>query len=250
MIHVTKSLTPPQKLETGASRTKQDRVDYASGKRQFDFDRAIYGHATVKEALTAAQHEKCCFCEGRFRAYAPADVEHYRPKGAVRQDESSEALIPGYFWLAYSWHNLYYSCQICNRSNKRDYFPLANPEMRVRSPDGNVDDEDPLILDPGGKEDPRRHIHFQHERAVGLTEAGRRTIQILGLNRPPLLEERLQTLKRLDALSSLIRLSRNGKTPKDIDTYKKARQELDVAVRPMSEFSAMAVDFLGAPEAV
>ena len=244
MTPVIKSSAPPQKLKAGAARTEQDRADYANGQRQFEFNRGIYGHAKVKDALRDAQHDKCCFCEGRFNAYAPGDVEHYRPKGAVKQDRSSVALTPGYFWLAYSWHNLYYSCLICNRSNKRDLFPLANPGQRVRSPEGDINDEDPLILDPGGQEDLRSHIRFQHDRAVGLTEAGRTTIQSLDLNRSQLLEERLKHLKRLDTLCNLIRLSRESTTPEDIDTCRQAHRELVAAILPASAFSAMADDYL------
>ena len=244
MIRVTKSPTPPQKLKAGAARTEQDCVDYANGRRQFEFDRGIYGHAKVKDTLKSAQHDKCCFCEGRFDAYAPGDVEHYRPKGAVKQDEASKALVPGYFWLAYSWHNLYYSCLICNRSNKRDLFPLTDPKQRVRSPEGDTNDEDPLILDPGGQENPRTHIQFQQEHAVGLTDAGRTTIRLLGLNRWQLLEERLKHLKRLATLYDVIRLSRDSPKPDDIDTCREARRELVAAAQPASEFSAMADDYL------
>lgn len=244
MIPVTKSPTPPKRLEGGASRTEQDRADYANGQRQFTFYPGIYGHPKVKDALKEAQHHKCCFCEGRFNAYSPGDVEHYRPKRAVRQNKLSEALAPGYFWLAYSWRNLYYSCEICNRSHKRDLFPLANPARRVRSPEGDINVEEPLILDPGGIENPRDHIEFRYEHAIGLTKAGRTTIELLGLNRPALLEERLTHLKRLSALRDVLRLSRESRAPQDIDTHGRAHQELLSAVQPASVFSAMADDYL------
>ena len=107
MIRVNKPL-PPAGLGAGAARTAEDSdaydlngIDYKSGTRAFDFRKSIYGHQTVKAALRDAQHGKCCYCEGRFEAHAPADVEHYRPKRAVRQDENSETLRPGYYWLAY-----------------------------------------------------------------------------------------------------------------------------------------------------
>ena len=234
-------------LEPGVALTEQDHMNYLKGKRHFDFDRRIYGHATVKQTLSAAQHHKCCFCEGKFDAYAPADVEHYRPKGAIRQDEQSPPVVPGYYWLAYSWDNLYYCCQVCNRNNKRDFFPLTNPDMRVLSPNGNLDEEDPLILDPGGREDPRDHIKFRYEVAVGLTDAGRQTIKFLDLNRDPLIEERLKHFRRLRAFSDLLRLSRNSTEPEDVQSRDDAHEELASAVRPASEFSAMAVDFLHKP---
>ncbi len=244
MIGVTKSSVAPSKLKAGIAKTRRDRDNYAGGQRQFEFDRGIYGHAEVKNALQSAQHDKCCFCEGRFDANAPGDVEHYRPKGAVKQDECSEPLTPGYFWLAYSWTNLYYSCPICNRSNKRDLFPLANPAQRVRRPDDDISQEKPLILDPGGHENPRLHIQFKYDRAVGLTDAGRTTIRLLGLNREPLREDRLKHLKRLEALCDVIRLSRDSTVPEDIGRRRQAHRELLAAVQPVSEFSAMADDYL------
>ena len=244
MIRVIKPPTPPQKLETGAARTEQDGIAYSNGKKHFDFDRTIYGHPIVKHALSVAQHQKCCFCEGRFGAYAPADVEHYRPKGATRQDENSPTVVPGYFWLAYSWDNLYYCCQVCNRNNKKNFFPLTNPDMRVRAPNGDLNDEHPLILDPGGRKDPREHIKFRYEHVVGKTDAGRQTIRFLGLNRASLIEERLKHLRRLRAFSDVLRLSRDSTDPEDIQAQRRAVQELTAAVCSASEFSAMAADFL------
>ena len=152
-------------------------------------------HTVVRETLKKAQNGKCCFCEGKFAAFAAADVEHYRPKGAVRQKEKSKAVLPGYFWLAYSWENLYWCCQVCNRSNKRDFFPLKDPAKRARSHADNLAEEEPLILDPGGLDDPSEHIGFHQELAVGLTEVGTNTIQLIGLNRAALVEERLTRLR-------------------------------------------------------
>ncbi len=237
MIRITKS-PPPDELNGGCALTLTDCAAYETGDRRFEFDRNIYGHDNVRRRLREAQHAKCCYCEGRFDAHAPADVEHYRPKAAVRQDKNSPILRPGYFWLAYSWDNLYWSCQICNRSYKRNCFPLRDPEARARSHRDELSNEDPLLLDPGAAEDFRTHIQFRQEFAVGLTEVGRRTIHVVGLNRPALIEERRSRLKQLRMLLSLAqRLA-------DED----ARQELGDARLPAAVFSAMALDFLRGTE--
>lgn len=136
------SPAPAKFVKAGTDRTKRDcqayeanSHEYRNGTKTFDFERKIYGHKAVKEALKTDQHGKCCFCEGKFEAHASGDIEHYRPKGAVNQHKDSETLYPGYYWLAYSWENLYYSCNICN-STKGSFFPLADPahgELQVHA---------------------------------------------------------------------------------------------------------------------
>ena len=257
MIRVTKP-SRPNALLAGARRTVADCAaydehgdEYSNGVKRFDFDRAIYGHTEVRTALREAQQRKCCYCEGRFDAFAALDVEHYRPKGAVRQESGSPEQLPGYYWLAYSWENLYLCCQVCNRSGKRDLFPLADPDARARSHRDDVADESPLLLDPGGPEAPRAHIRFRQERAVGLTDTGRRTIEVLGLNRPELCDARLGRLRQLRTLQQLVRVCTDGREFADADQQDSARDqiagarnELARAPLPSAIFSAMAADFL------
>ncbi len=246
MILVCKPSAPPR-LARGRDRTRQDRIAYTAnrsefedGTRTFDFDQSIYGHASVRDALRQAQHDKCCFCEGKFRAFAAGDVEHYRPKGRVRQDRSSAALKPGYFWLAYTWENLYWCCQTCNRTHKRDFFPLKSPAKRARSHTDCLADELPHILDPGGPEDPVEHIDFHYEVAVPLTERGRTTIELLGLNRPALIDARLERLRLLDAFQTIVEIAAwNPRAPVAAKAGEAARI-LDAAITRDAEFSAMA----------
>ena len=251
MIRVCKPRAP-QRLASGEAITRRDckayeasRVDYENGTMKFEFERDIYGHESVREVLNKAQYGKCCFCEGKFDAFAAADVEHYRPKGAVKQDEKSRALLPGYFWLAYSWENLYRCCQVCNRSNKRDFFPLNYPAKRARSHADNLAEEEPLILDPGGLDDPREHIGFHQELAVALTEVGRNTIQLIGLNRAALVEERLARLVQLNMLLKILEISKRDPDLQLAELTEQASGTLEAAVLPEAEFSAMATNLLG-----
>ena len=251
MIRVCKPRAP-QKLASGEALTRRDceayqasRVDYENGTKKFEFERDIYGHKAVREALKKVQNGKCCFCEGKFAAFAAADAEHYRPKGAVRQNEKSRAVLPGYFWLAYSWENLYWCCQVCNRSNKRDFFPLKDPAKRARSHADNLAEEEPLILDPGSLDDPREHIGFHHELAVGLTEVGRNTIQLIGLNRAALVEERLARLAELNMLLKIVEISKLDPDRPLAELPEQASGKLEAAVLPEAEFSAMATNLLG-----
>lgn len=261
MIRVTKPPCPDALL-AGAERTKADCAAYdenadaySNGEKRFDFRRAIYGHKTIRTALREAQHRKCCYCEAAAEAAAdvkPAStstrgcagsVEHYRPKGSVRQDQKSKKLFPGYYWLAYSWNNLYWCCQECN-GRKNDFFPLKDPAARARFHLDDVSGEEPLLLDPGGSGDPREHIRFREEYADGLTGAGQTTIGVLGLNREALLDERLKRLKKLRALRDLIRLCADSTKPDRIALREGARNTLDRAASPSEIFSAMAADLL------
>ena len=258
MIRVHKPRAP-QRLARGEALTRRDCVDFENGTRKFQFNPNIYGHGTVKRVLKNAQNGKCCYCEekpsGSF-----AEVEHYRPKGAVRQDEQSGAVRPGYFWLAYSWDNLYWCCPICNRS-KKDLFPLKNPAKRARSHADNLAEEEPLILDPGGLDDPREHIRFHKEIAVGLTEVGKSTIQRIGLNQSALEEARRQWLAELESqlrivnvLNELLNKLLQGNLDPQVAEWVEEAQvaelaeeesgKLEAAVLREAKFSAMAIDLL------
>ena len=252
MIHVEKP-GAPQRLNRGEEVTERNceefeanSVDYQNGSKTFTFDRDIYGHHTVRKALKDCQHAKCCFCEGKFTTYAAGDVEHYRPKGVVRQDKNSAALKPGYFWLAYAWENLYWSCQTCNRSNKRDLFPLICPGKRALSHNDDLAREEPLIVDPGGRDDPRKHIAFRQDRAVGSTQRGRTTILVVGLNRLDLVEARLTRLGEIKRLVEIVGFWEKYALADLKELASSARRELDKATARESMFSAMVADYLSA----
>ncbi len=219
MIRISK-VTAPKRLSEGVNRTEIDCLDFDSysneykvGKRKMEFDRRIYGHDCVKKALLESQHQKCCYCEAKFLANSHGDVEHYRPKGAVRQGKGSSPVKPGYYWMAYRWENLYFCCEICNRSHKRDLFPLRHPHRRSVSHHDDLKKEEPLILDPGGNEDPRDHITFRQELAVGRTCEGKTTIEMIGLNRPDLCERRLGNLKKMKTLRKIVLISKDTGPP-------------------------------------
>ena len=111
MIRIRKPEQAPLLLrERGATLTVElcTRVDAGE---QPSFDRAVYGSDEVKRALSAAQYDKCCFCESKLGHAQFGDVEHFRPKARAQQDAAA-APTSGYYWLAYVWDNLYLSCEI------------------------------------------------------------------------------------------------------------------------------------------
>lgn len=211
----------------------------------FEFKGGIYGHKAVKDALIAFQQEKCAYCEGKFSAFSYGDTEHYRPKAYSQQRIGGPTIRPGYFWLAYQWNNLAYSCEKCNRSRKRNVFPLLEPTSRARTPADNVDDEDPLLLDPTGPLDPAEHIHFNGAVPEGLTDVGRTTIELYHLARIPLNAARLAHLKMVNALCDLVTLAAQANASALAQQYGAAAEaELGRMTLSNAVFSAMTRDYL------
>lgn len=183
-----------------------DPDGYRRGARRMVFQRTIYRDAAVKRSLLAAQHGKCAYCENRIDSEY-GGVEHYRPKGAMRQSQVGAAELPGYFWLAYRWDNLLVVCARCN-THKGDLFPLAQPRARAEVGNSHAD-EAPLLLDPAVDE-PERHIRFDGERALAV-DVGRRgqvTVEVLGLNRGELLHARREWYDMLSGFLDLLETAR------------------------------------------
>lgn len=250
MIRVNKPAKPPTSLAKGAPLVRAHEVARladpgagASSKRAFKFEKKIYGAANVKRALRSAQHDKCCYCEGKFAAHASGDVEHFRPKTCFQQEKGGPKEYPGYYWLVYDWSNLYYACELCNRVGKRNLFPIVDPTQRRRSA-SDCRKELPEIIDPGGPLDPRDHIKFNGAAPEGVTELGRKTIRILDLDRGDLTTARLEHLAALHTLRELKDIPAARLDASMLAVQRKAIDKLRVAVEPTAPYSAMVNDFL------
>jgi uncharacterized protein (TIGR02646 family) len=255
LIRIIKPADGPAKLRDGVAlvddliRERRDDPDSgASKQRAFEFVKKVYGGAAVKAALQRAQHEKCCYCEGYFAGHAPGDVEHFRPKTCVQQDHGSLVTYPGYYWLAYSWENLFYSCLICNRSGKKNFFPLIDPAHRRTGPDDLPDREQPFLIDPSGI-NPRDHIRFDGPMPRGVTEIGKTTIRILKLDRGGLKVDRVKHLKLLQAWLDLASLDPAQLDKAQREKRERAIEDLRGAVQPEAAYTSMAIDYLAAPAA-
>jgi hypothetical protein len=206
MIRIKKPRRGPGILRTkGAERTARDRaLLLADPAAELTFDSSVYGHETVRDALCAAQHNKCAFCERRVECA----VEHYRPKSALKQADGEPMERPGYWWLAYRWENLLLACDPCNSRHKRELFPLELPSRRARKPEHSLRRESPLLLNPA-ETDPALHITFDSEFAkpVDGSKVGVKTIEVLRLNdRVPLVESRRDRLIKIRDVRNLLDL--------------------------------------------
>lgn len=207
---------PPILRERGKALTEACCRDHERGA-PLEFDESVYGHRSVKEALMEAQHGKCCYCEHPIRPSGHGDIEHFRPKRAVRQSDTSPESRPGYYWLAYAWTNLFLSCEVCNQIHKRSLFPLADPTRRARTHTQTLADESPLLLDPAG-DDPERSIGFRREVPFGRDSRGAATIQCLKLDRTALCERRADHLAYFKAFLHIVEISeRSVERPPEAD---------------------------------
>lgn len=245
MIRVTRPVDIPAKLTTdGVTATQenkdafdQDKQAYRSGAKKMVISGAIYNHSSVKRGLKSAQHEKCCYCEKKQRD-EPGAVEHFRPKNGFKSVKKEKLTRPGYYWLGYEWTNFYFTCCTCNNC-KSNYFPLVDERRRAKDYADAITQEEPWLLEPGGKKNPRAHIEFDGPLAQGTSEYGWRTITICGLNRSGLVDERKEHLDVI--VAKLAPLTKNTSTPKEI---REAKRFLRECQRPMAPFSAAASDFL------
>jgi hypothetical protein len=140
---------------------------------------------------------KCAYCEQIVTGSHPGDIEHYRPKSAVkkldwtyvtRTTAGAKQQHPGYYWLRHQLSNLLFSCYDCNRPNrfndirfgKECRFPV---EGAYAWEPGDEEQEMPQLINPC-TEDPEAHLQFHGDTGLfsGKTPSGAITVDLLGLN--------------------------------------------------------------------
>tara|TARA_R100000935_G_C2841765_1_gene171551 strand:+ start:10735 stop:11601 length:867 start_codon:yes stop_codon:yes gene_type:complete len=197
---------------------------FASDEDRIAFPKKVLGKSSdhwkgFKEVFSDAQHGRCGYCDVVVVGTQFCDVEHFRPKGEVEildtakqgkeQDNLSNVkgrkalrtIGTGYWWEAYSWKNYLLSCEVCNRTWKRSYFPVNfDPMLRTRPVEGVPEDE--LLFHPFEDEEPLNHFRYELDgRIRGISPMGVATIETVGLWRPSLV---IQRKKKLATLARLI----------------------------------------------
>jgi len=250
MIHVERNhAAPPNLLEAGAA--EQTKAHEAWTKYLAAVEKAKaagtklpkrpkqsfsqYKSVPVKELLIELFHGKCAYCESFYSSTQPMDVEHFRPKGAVADEDDHS----GYYWLAATWENLLPSCIDCNRKRnqddvvvgetislgKKDRFPIGG--TRARTPEDSLPRERARLIDPT-IDDPDHLLRFDTELGIVVPRAGGgvnrsralHSIEVYGLNRSGLVTDRLHVLRLIDHHLEVIRLLttvRNELDDKDLD---------------------------------
>lgn len=126
---------------------------------------ATWAHGKVLETLRAAVGNKCWYSEVKLDG-ADANVDHFRPKGRVREVntdlENTGAESVGYWWLAFEFQNYRLAAMHANQrrvdkktdGGKWDYFPIRGNRATEGTPWGEII-EDNLPLDPCAPADIR-----------------------------------------------------------------------------------------------
>lgn len=272
MIHVNKPHDPRSKYmrDKAVKQTNDDCDAYdlnsdayhstEDDRKKLPVVESIYKAAGVKDTLIEANYAegdkkigKCYFCESHLPR-RDLHIEHFHPKNGFKKSRDSDEEYPGYYWLAYDWDNLLLGCSECN-GIKGTIFPLANEGRRAHShrDRDKVSLENPLLINPTEEnKDPRDHIRFLDDAPDPQDRKGQKTIELLrldggkeGKERPFLKEKRLN-------LWNILRFRRGvyekAKLHCDDAKWKQladeARDYLEKATLPESEFSSMAQDFL------
>lgn len=194
MIRVNRGPEPAALLEVRRRGLERIR-DLGRAPTRADVD---VGYRAFAVELWRSHKHKCAYCEN-LEQLKRNDVEHFRPAArADRHPGSSER--HGYWWLAWSWDNLLFSCRNCNQAPaKLDKFPLELGSVALRPEEQPPGGELPLILDPADPAvDPRDHLVFRpvtlgaSERwqpfARNGSSIGGRTIEVCRLDRSDLVD--------------------------------------------------------------
>jgi hypothetical protein len=115
------------------------------------------------ESLAHRFHGKCAYCEARPGHVSHPHIEHFRPNGLARFEGKM-----------FDWDNWLLSCGICNEE-KWKHFP--------------EEDGQPLLLNPA-EEEPSAHLCFVGPRLRGASKRGKKTVELVDLDRQPLRDER------------------------------------------------------------
>lgn len=209
----------PSKLKLGSSIAEWNAIA-VSGDKTLIKDRVYRDPyrtqdnlaSRVLDKLNTWYHQKCAYCERIYKM----DVEHYRPKGEVCDENNRPIKVPGlvagaqvdhpgYYWLCYEWSNLLPSCITCNREGGKnskfptihhyEHLPVFNPHPTLDYDSCLVNSntlltEQPYILNPE-IDNPRQFFTFVLDpnnkgiriKGTDAQNRGKITAEICMLNR-------------------------------------------------------------------
>lgn len=170
--------------------------------------------------------QTCMYCETN----EATDIEHFWPR----------SLYPH---RVFDWLNYLLACTNCNSNHKRDRFPLDAQGL-------------PLLIDPT-VDDPLEHLEFlpRYGSYMGITEKGRQSVEVFGLERETLRRSRRNAWVALQGLIVLYAACRSRERLPQAEDIRRTVCEypfssvlcrlLDLAARP-SAYALMDEDCLGA----
>lgn len=174
-----------RQLEALIEKTSRGWLDQAKKRTDQFREQGFYAESSstwskVKPVYMLLQGNcKCAFCEQKLESVdfgkVAQDVEHFRPKGNIREWKLPKALqaegvsvtgVPdagsGYYLLPYHPFNYSAACKPCNSVLKKDYFPIAGKYNLKGDDPANLLNEKPYLIYPIGDfdDDPEHLISF------------------------------------------------------------------------------------------
>lgn len=224
MIFVDRKRVSPSKKWAALARSELARAREfyligrkARAQRRHDFNNRLWFEA--RGSLKELFYNKCAYCESPLVA-VKGDVEHFRPKAEATgarfslrtrstTKRATESDPDAYWWLAWDWDNLLIACAVCN-SNKRNRFPTIGSRAKAEARGAELAAEKAILLNPC-EDRPDQYLVFDEKGVVSSrvppeqsalnmpkdVDRGAITIEILGLNRPDLVEARRERLETL-----------------------------------------------------
>jgi hypothetical protein len=135
--------TPPQDWIDDAQ-SVTDQLHSAQSKTEIEEiiekRQSLWRDDRIRNWLLKQFNNKCWYTEA-YDSVSSIHVDHYRPKGRVRDLSGIED--DGYWWLAFNWKNYRICGQLIN-VKKSDIFPIIEGERATS--ESPLEFEAPLIL--------------------------------------------------------------------------------------------------------
>ena len=195
----------------------------------------------IRDLLLHSFNFKCAFCENQLSERKSIHVERFRPSinamdlnGKIEEDH--------YWWLRYEWSNLFLICRDCNQK-KSNLFPIRKKRALPYTRGYLLNNEEPFLIDPC-LDYPEEHFLFDYNTGLmaSNTERGRLTIDIYGLNRQSLLQQRVKEIKNINIqLSGILSKTKNKK---DIQITNSCSQNVNIERNLITLFKDSTQPFL------
>lgn len=167
MIPLFKGPKPQVLIDNGENWTKQLMECVNNNQPIPQSLEAKYRKPEIKAALIFEANGKCAYCESKVSHVYPGDVEHIIPKSHYPR-------------LMFTWSNLAYACYKCNNAKRAKIIKTCK------------------LLNPY-KDDTSVHLRAFGPMVmhINASKRGELTHKELILNRPELLERRLESIKMI-----------------------------------------------------
>ena len=197
--------------------------------------------------LEGISNGKCWYTESMDHA-SYWHVDHFRPKNQVKDLNGNT--FKGYWWLAFDWQNYRLAGSAVN-TRKSSKFPVRESTYRACTPNDDIDDEFPYLLDPTCNDDTALLSFNEQGKAIAgepqngwHKERADVSIKILNLNYHSLRRGRKQVWNKSDRYVKEVLSCKDTLNEKTSHSKRQKLRDSIVELKNMvardAEFSAVA----------